>query len=56
MKSLHQVIVVGFFVATGLLAAVRWLHPATVSVTVFSIMFGASWLLLAIFASNSHEE
>lgn len=41
-------VVMGLFGSAGLCAVIRWFHPATVSLTVFSIVFAASWLMLGV--------
>lgn len=48
-------VVVGLFGSAGLCAVIRWFHPATVSLTVFSIVFAASWLMLAVVLLRSKQ-
>lgn len=52
----QQTLVIGAFMSSGLCALLRWLHPATVSLTTFSLLFLASWVGVAMLIHSKNRE
>lgn len=48
MKSVpYQNVVIGLFIASGVVAVLRWFHPAMLSLNTFSMLFLVSWVAFA---------